>query len=272
MEIHRGSMIVVSAFLTTGVLAQDAPSAPFVDPKVEQVLKTMGHTLTGASAFAFTAEITLDELHPSGMKIQRAGRRRMAIRRPDRIISDVEGDLGHRSAWYDGKTIAVFVKVLNTYSLLDGPSSPSNSSVPSGPSGPSSIDAALDFVADDYDIVLPLADFMRADVYESLVGGAELGLYIGLTNVGGIVCHQVALANDFMEWQLWIDAEGDPLPMKIVITYTDEPGEPQFAARFLSWSLSPELPDEAFQFSPPEDARQIPASEMVARIQTPEED
>jgi len=256
-------MILAAALLVTGALAQEAPPAPFMDPRAEEVLKTMGHALAGTSAFAFTAEVTLDELHPSGMKIQRTGRRAMAIRRPDRIISDVEGDLGSRSAWYDGKTIAVLDKVHHTYAVLE---------IPSSPSSPSSIDAALDFLADDYDIVLPLADFIRADVYESLVGGAEIGLYIGLTNVGGIACHQVALANDFMEWQLWIDAEGDPLPMKIVITYTDEPGEPQFAARFLSWNLSPELPDEAFQFIPPQDARKLPASEMVARIQTPEED
>ncbi len=265
MIIQSSSMILAAALLVSGALAQEAPPSPFMDPKVEEVLKTMGQALAGTYAFAFTAEVTLDELHPSGMKIQRTSRRAMAIRRPDRIISDVEGDLGSRSAWYDGKTIVVFDKAHNTYAVLEVPSSPSNPSVPSG------IDAALDFVADDYDIVLPLADFMRADVYESLVGGAELGLYIGLTNVGGIVCHQVALANDFMEWQLWIDAEGDPLPMKIVITYTDEPGEPQFAARFLSWNLSPELPDEALQFSAPEDARKIPASEMAARIHTEED-
>jgi len=264
--LQSSSMILAAALLVTGALAQEAPPAPFMDPKVEELLKTMGHALTGTSAFAFTAEVTLDERHPSGMKIQRTGRRAMAIRRPNRIISDVEGDLGSRSAWYDGKTIAVLDKVHNTYAVLDVPSSPSN------PSGPSGIDAALDFLAADYDIVLPLADFIRADVYESLFNGAEIGVYIGLTNVGGITCHQVALANDFMEWQVWIDAEGDPLPVKIVITYTDEPGEPQFAARFLSWSLSPELPDEAFHFSPPEDARKIPASEMAARIQTQEED
>ncbi len=263
MILQSRSVILAAALLATGALAQEAPSVLFMDAKVEEVLKEMEQALTGATQFAFTAEVTLDELHPSGMKIQRTGRRAMAIRRPDRVISDVEGDLGNRSAWYDGKTMAVFDKAHNTYAVLD---------VPSNPLGPSSIDAALDFVADEYDIVLPLADFIRSDVHESLFSPAELGLYIGLTNVGGIACHQVALANDFMEWQLWIDAEGDPLPMKIVITYTDEPGEPQFAARFLSWNLSPELPDEAFQFSPPEDARKIPASEMVARIQTPEED
>ena len=155
-------MILASALLATGAFAQDAPSAPFMDPRVEELLTTMGHALTGAGAFAFTAEVTLDELHPSGMKIQHTGRHAMAIRRPDRIVSDVEGDLGNRSAWFDGKTIAVLDKAYNTYAVLDVPSSPS------GPSGPSGIDAALDFVADEYDIVLPLADFIRTDVHESL--------------------------------------------------------------------------------------------------------
>ena len=252
--------VLVALFLSSLAVAQDAPSARFIDSKVEDVLKAMTDALTGVSAFAFTAEVTLDALHPSGMKIQHTGRRGMAIRRPDRIVSDVEGDLGNRSAWYDGKTIAVLDKVYNTYAALEVPSSPSN------------IDDVLDFVADEYDIVLPLVDFVRADVYESLLAGADIGIYIGLTNVGGVACHQVALANDFIEWQLWIDAEGKPLPLKFVITYTDEPGEPQFTARFLSWNLAPELPDETFQFTPPEDARRIEASEMAARIQTSKED
>ena len=135
MNLHISSMILTAALLVTGALAQDTPSASFMDPKVEEVLKTMGHALAGTSAFAFTAEDTRrDERHPSGMKIQRTGRRAMAIRRPDRIISDVEGDLGTRSAWYDGKSIAVLDKVHNTYAVLD---------IPSSPSGPSGIDAAL---------------------------------------------------------------------------------------------------------------------------------
>lgn len=255
--IHRGSMILVIALVAAGARAQEAPPAPYMDPQVEEVLKAMEQALTGASQFAFTAEVTLDELHPSGIKIQRAGRRTMAVRRPDRLVTDVDGDFGHRSAWYDGTSISVLDKVHHTYAVLD--------------TNASDIDAALDFLADDYDIVLPLADFIRTDVHESLFTGASFGLYVGLTRVGGITCHHVALANEFIEWQVWIDAEGDPLPVKFVITYIDEPGEPQFVARFVSWNLSPELPDEAFQFSPPEDAKKIAASEMAAGIQTWEE-
>ncbi len=260
MRTRVTSVLVASLLLSSLAVAQDAPSAPFIEPKVEAVLKAMEQTLTNASALAFTAAVTLDELHPSGMKIQHSGRRAMGIRRPDRIVSDVEGDMGNRSAWYDGEILAVLDKAHHTYAVLEVTSSPSD------------IDDALDFVAEEYDIVLPLADFIRADVYESLLAGADIGIYIGLTNVGGVACHQVALANHFIEWQLWIDAEGKPLPLKFVITYTDEPGEPQFAARFLSWNLAPELPDEAFQFTPPEDAHRIEASEMAAGIQTLKED
>ncbi len=147
------SVLVASLLLSSLAVAQDAPSARFIDPKVEDVLKAMTDALTGAPAFAFTAEATLDERHPSGMKIQLTGRRAMAIRRPDRIVSDVEGDMGNRSAWYDGETLAVLDKAHHTYAVLEVPSSPSD------------IDATLDFVADEYDIVLPLADFIRADVY-----------------------------------------------------------------------------------------------------------
>jgi len=268
LNIRSGSMILFVALVATGARAQEAPPALYMDPQVEEVLKAMEQTLTNASQFAFTAEVTLDELHPSGIKIQRAGRRTMALRRPDRIVTDVEGDFGNRSAWYDGKSISVLDKVHHTYAVLDVASNPSN---PSNPSGPSDIDAALDFLADTYDIVLPLADFIRTDVHESLFTGASFGLYVGLTRVDGVTCHQVALANEFIEWQVWIHAEGDPLPVKFAITYTDEPGEPQFVARFVSWNLSPELPDEVFRFSPPEDAKKIEPSEMAVDIQAWEE-
>ena len=257
LSFHRVSMIV-GALVATSAGAQEAPSVSYMDPQVEAVLKAMEQTLAGASQFAFTAEVTFDELHPSGLKVQRTGRRTMAVRRPNRVVTDVDGDFGNRSAWYDGKSISVLDKVHHTYAVLDV-------------TAPSGIDAALDYLADDYDIVLPLADFIRTDVHESLFTGASFGLYVGLTNVGGVTCHQVALANDFIEWQVWIHAEGDPLPVKFVITYTDEPGEPQFAARFVSWNLEPKLPDEAFLFSPPEDAKKIAAAEMAAEIQTWEE-
>jgi hypothetical protein len=222
-----------------------------IEPKAEDVLREMTTLLTGSSAFAFRAEASIDEFHETGLKIQTSARRTMAVRRPDRAASNVDGDRGSRSAWYDGKTISVLDKRHNTYSVLQAPDS---------------LDAVLDFLAEEYDIVLPLADFVRNDVYESLTSPADFGVHVGLHEVDGVLCHHLALANDFLEWQIWVDAGEEPLPRKLVINYKDEPGEPQFTARFLSWNLSAELPDDLFQFTQPEGAQELKPESMASRI------
>jgi hypothetical protein len=57
--------------------------------------------------------------------------------------------------------------------------------------------------------------------------------------------------------QLWI-ADGDrPLPLRIVLTYVDQPGQPQFRAQFLDWKTEPAVGTDAFRFTPPPTARQI---------------
>jgi len=246
---RRGSWLPVFLFYITGVSAPAEEKA--IEPKVEEMLQEMAEALTECSSFAFKAEVSLDEFHETGLKIQKSGQRTMAVRRPNHIATSVNGDWGNRSAWYDGKTISVLDQRHNTYSVLEAPES---------------IDAALDFLADDYDIVLPLSDFIRTDVYESLTSAAGFGTYVGLHTVDGILCHHLALANDFLEWQIWIDAGREPLPRKMVINYKDEPGEPQYTARFLSWNLSADLPDELFQFSPPENAQKIEPEGMASRI------
>jgi hypothetical protein len=247
--LRRGSWLPVLLLSVTGESGYSEEQA--IEPKVEEELREMADVLTKSSAFAFKAEVSLDEFHETGLKVQKSAQRTMAVRRPNHIATSVDGDWGDRSAWYDGKTISVLDHRHNTYSVLQAPES---------------IDAALDFVADEYDIVLPLADFIRTDVYESLTSAAAFGTYVGLHYVDGVLCHHLALANDFLEWQIWVDAGERPLPRKMVITYKDEPGEPQFTARFLSWNLSPELLDELFQFSPPENAQKMDAESMASRI------
>jgi hypothetical protein len=211
----------------------------------------MAALLVGAPAFAFSADESVDEFHESGLKIQTSARRTMAVRRPDRAASTFEGDQGARSAWYDGTTISVLDERHHTYSVFQVPDT---------------LDSAMDFIAEEYDVVIPLVDFVRNDVYESLAAPARFGVYLGLRELDGVLCHHVGLANDYLEWQIWIDAGREPLPRKIVINYKDEPGEPQFTARFLSWNLSAELPDDLFRFTPPEGAQALDPETMTSGI------
>jgi hypothetical protein len=247
--VHWGAWLPVIFFYVCGGAA--FPQERALEPKAEEVLREMADLLTSSSAFAFKAEASIDEFHETGLKIQTSARRSMAVRRPDRAASDLDGDWDTRSAWYDGKTVSVLDKRHNTYSVLEAPDS---------------LDAALDFLDEEYDIVLPLADFIRDDVYESLTSPADFGVYVGLHEVDGVLCHHLALANDFLEWQIWVDAGSQALPRKMVINYKDEPGEPQYTARFLSWNLSVELPDDLFHFTPPEGAQELKPETMASQI------
>jgi hypothetical protein len=57
--------------------------------------------------------------------------------------------------------------------------------------------------------------------------------------------------------QLWIAQGSQPLPQRLVITYTRAEGQPQFWAQFSEWNLSPEVPDSLFAFTPATGAAKI---------------
>jgi hypothetical protein len=56
---------------------------------------------------------------------------------------------------------------------------------------------------------------------------------------------------------MWITDGDRPLPERIVLTYPNAPGQPQFRAQFSAWNLAPELADTLFTFTPPSEASRI---------------
>ena len=67
---------------------------------------------------------------------------------------------------------------------------------------------------------------------------------------------QYAFREDGVDWQLWIQDGDAPLPLKFVITTTDEPSQPQHVA-VLKWNTSPKFDDANFAFTPPPNAMKI---------------
>jgi hypothetical protein len=62
-----------------------------------------------------------------------------------------------------------------------------------------------------------------------------------------------------VDWQLWINAEGDPLPMKYIITTKWLTGAPQYAVRFHDWNTAPKIKPGQFDFKVPEGAKKLEA-------------
>jgi hypothetical protein len=61
-----------------------------------------------------------------------------------------------------------------------------------------------------------------------------------------------------VDYQVWISRGDQPLPQRLVITYRDAEGQPQFWARFIKWDIDPELGDALFVYEPGDGAEEIP--------------
>jgi hypothetical protein len=234
--------------------APAAPTQPSVEPRAERELKRMGEFLAKLPRFALEAEETFDELPDGQLRRQLTNVRRVALERPNHLAADAAGDTLNRASWYDGRTVTVLDKEHNVYATIEAPGT---------------IDATLDKLADEYGVEQPLADFLYADPYAVLSAGVTYGRYLGIHQAAGVACHHLAFSQDTIEWQVWIDAGEKPLPRKLVISYVQEPGEPQYSAAIRRWNLDATAPDGLFTFEAPEGAQKIDAQAMKRQAAEP---
>jgi hypothetical protein len=219
-----------------------APGSRLVDPRADELVRQMSDRLARSTAFAFEAEEVYDEVPEQSPRQQVTNLRRVAMRRPDRLVGDAAGDALNRSFWYDGKS----------FSALDN-----EQYVWASGTVPPTVDQALDWVFEQTGTVIPLADFLYADSYARLMGDVQRGVYLGIHEAAGVPCHHLSFEQATIDWQIWIDAGEQPLPRKLVITYKTEDEVPQYTVTMRKWNLKATLPDTLFAFAPPEGATRV---------------
>jgi hypothetical protein len=57
--------------------------------------------------------------------------------------------------------------------------------------------------------------------------------------------------------ELWLEANDQSLPRRLIVIYRSLPGAPNFVAEFSDWTFAVHPPDAEFQFAPPEGAEQL---------------
>jgi hypothetical protein len=243
--------VVVLLALAGSAVGQMRVPGDNIEPKARQIFAQMGKYLVDAKQFSFRARDMMDEVLDSGMKIQLSTTKRIAVRRPDRVTVQLVGDGINERVWYDGRTLSIHNRDANSYAVLEVPNN---------------IDQMIDYVAQTFGVVMPLADLLFSDLHESTLRDVWFGFYVGLHDVLGSPCHHLAFRQNAVDWQIWIEEGDKPLPRKLVITYKSLPGQPEFIAFLDEWNLSPELPDEIFVFKPPAGATKI---DMQAIIEQP---
>jgi hypothetical protein len=264
MKRHSWTVVAALALAPIAGAQEPAPGPPpappprSVEARAEQELKKMGEFVASLPHFALEAEETFDEIPDGELRRQLTNVRRVAVERPNHLAADATGDTLNRASWYDGRTVTVLDKEHNVYATIEAPGT---------------IDATFDKLTDEYGVVLPLADLLYSDPYAVLMEGVTYGRYLGIHQAAGVDCHHLAFSQGTIEWQIWIDAGEKPQPRKLVISYVQEPGEPQYSATIRRWNLDAKVPEGLFAFESPEGAQKIDAKAMKrpdAQDATPE--
>jgi hypothetical protein len=97
---------------------------------------------------------------------------------------------------------------------------------------------------------MPLADLLYSDL-SSLEERAIEADFVDENLVGSHLCSHLAFRGEVVDWQLWIDHGEQPFVRKLVISYREQPGEPQFTAWLDGWQMPDRFSDDLFTFVAP---------------------
>jgi hypothetical protein len=226
---------------------------PVIEEKVIEVIDAMSKLLLESETFRLSGEVTTEEFLSSGHTIELSREFVFTARRGAGLLMDRKSEEFHRRLYFDGKTMSVHDVDRNLYATMEHPGTNQK---------------LLDFLHDEYGMTIPLSDLVMEDPEAALSEFADWGLYMGIRLVRGVRCHHLVLSSDLLEWQLWVQADGDPVPRKLVIHYGDEPGEPRYRAHVTKWERNVAVTDGMLRLAPPADATKID----LARSATDEEE
>jgi hypothetical protein len=224
-------------------VAQTAPTAPVgpempklvLEPEAEAALNRMGATLRALSSFQAVSDFSVERVYPGNHKLMSTGRTTYVVQGPDRMAIDMENGTFHRRLLYNGKAMTLHAVKAGRYVTF-----PMQGRIAD----------VLAAASEDYGLEFPLQDLFRWGDPSSTVVRPTAGYRIGEALVNGRMAVHYAFTQGPVDFQVWLDESGNQsLPVKMVITDTETPAQPQFIAHY-SWNQAPAITADTFTFKP----------------------
>jgi hypothetical protein len=213
-----------------------------IEPQADKLLRRMSDYLASRQQFTLKAESTLEAVLTSGQKLQYDSPATLMVSRPSMLRAYRKGDIADQEFFYDGKTLTLYNPKENLYATT---------------AAPPTIDETLDFAREKLDIIAPAAELLYKNAAEKMLKVSTSGFVVGPSVVAGVKCTHLAFRGAEVDWQIWIEDGGRPLPRKFILTSKKVTGEPQFSVVIRSWDLAPKLTNQEFSFTPPKGAKKI---------------
>jgi hypothetical protein len=244
------TIFVSVALLISGFGTGSAIAAQGIDADADKILKNMSSYMAKLPAFSLRADIDNEIITNDGQKLQFSSFSTMSLQRSGKYQVERKGMFADAELIYDGQTLSIYGKNLNAYAQIKV-------------SG--TTDDAIRAVEQSTGLSTPGADLLFSNPYATLSDGVVRGVYLGTTLIDEVECHHLAFREDKVDWQLWVKAGNEPLPMKYVITNKWVTGAPQYSVRLQQWNTKPRFKPGQFVFTAPKGATKIgvfPVNEM----------
>jgi len=229
------ALVLALCFCTSAAFATDA--------KTEML--AMAQKIANAKGFRVTIRMGYDVVQKSGQKLEFGEVREVVLQRPNLLRVDVRRSDGVQGGVvFDGKSFFQYSKTYKVYGELELPD------------WVNTVDNIVRFAVAELAVRMPLARIMVSNFPEEVQKLTKEYLFIERDVLGPVPTDHLAGRTEDVDYQVWIGP--DKLPTRIVITYKNAPGQPQFWANFSHWKLNPKVPASMFTFKPPKGAEKIP--------------
>jgi hypothetical protein len=228
--------LVALAVVVAGVQEARAEGAD-----ARALLARMSGEIAGLDSFIVRGDAYTDAWLDAGLVIEHSADVTLKARRPGEMRLTRQDSETTKEIFFGSGVLTVFDRSRNFYAQKELPGD---------------VGVAFDYAVNELGIDAPLLDFVSKDVSGLLLKEAQEVRYLGTSRIRGRLFDHIAIREPEVDIQIWIAAEGRPLPGKMAISSKWKAGSPRFVA-FLEWDTSPDLPSDALVFVAPEGATRI---------------
>jgi len=189
----------------------------------------MSKNMAALQTFAYTVDERRQTPGQGNAKGERRVTRHVTVRRPNAVAFTGEGDRGESSGWYDGKQLTLISHRDKVWAR--------------GPMPPT-LDEALDFLSNEYDVQLAAADLLYSSPYDAFMTKDTTGGWVDTQKIGDRPCEHLAYRQPVVDWEIWLTTDRS-LPCQLKITYKQTPGAPSTLVTYRALE-KPQITNDTF--------------------------
>ena len=204
-----------------------------------QAMHNMSQYLRSLKKYTVNASVSFDEVLSDGQKVLLSKSVEIRAEMPYKLWAKSANHYSQREFFFNGDTFTLYTPNLGYYASFNM----------STTGKLATIGQTIRKAKQEYDVEIPIADLFLWGTKADSSADVNEAIIVGIDQVNGVDCNHFAFRENDIDWQIFIQREGAPLPLKLVITEKNIAEQPQHIT-VLKWNTAPDLSSQNYTFTP----------------------